>query len=236
MTDETKTVLAQIKETGIIPFAEKPTDPRFIDLTGRKFRQLTVLGFAGQKKWFCQCECGNITRVHAGQFRESLSTYGCGCKKLLGNQTRHGEARTKQVTPEYAAYFSAYDRCNNPKNAAYRHYGGRGIEFRFSSYDEFLAELGRKPTPKHSLDRINNNGHYEKGNVRWATWIEQSNNRRSNRYITLNNETKSFREWLHTYQRSEPTFRSRIRRGWCESCALTLELKQNCPHIDNEGE
>lgn len=82
------------------------------------------------------------------------------------------------MTPELRAFNSARTRCKNEHSAVYAYYGGRGIEFRFTSFDEFFEELGERPTAAHSLDRINNNGHYEKGNVRWATAKEQQNNRR----------------------------------------------------------
>lgn len=76
------------------------------------------------------------------------------------------------------AYWNAKTRCEDSANKSYKHYGGRGIEFRFTSIEQFIAELGAKPTPQHSVDRINNNGHYEPGNVRWATWKQQLANRR----------------------------------------------------------
>ena len=81
-------------------------------------------------------------------------------------------------SPEYARYHQAKQRCQNPKCKRYAEYGGRGIEFRFTSFQEFLAELGKCPRGK-SLDRINNNGHYEKGNVRWATKKQQYHSRRA---------------------------------------------------------
>lgn len=81
-------------------------------------------------------------------------------------------------TPEYAAYYHALRRCRSPKSAAYVNYGARGIEFRFQSFEQFFATVGPRPSPKHSLDRIDNEGHYEPGNVRWATSHEQMLNKR----------------------------------------------------------
>jgi hypothetical protein len=101
-------------------------------------------------------------------------------------------------TPEYYACFDAKYRCTNPKDKYWKDYGGRGIEFRFTSFEEFFAELGTRPTPAHSLDRIDNNGHYEPGNVRWATKAEQNANRR----VSLNasykpNQPRAERESKH---------------------------------------
>ena len=85
----------------------------------------------------------------------------------------------EELRPEYRSYNSAKNRCTNPNNAAYKNYGGRGIEFRFRSFDEFLRCLGRRPTLEYTLDRYpDNNGHYEVGNVRWCTRKEQAQNRR----------------------------------------------------------
>jgi|SRR5579859_591152 len=84
----------------------------------------------------------------------------------------------KSHTPEYVSYVAAKYRCTEPKCISWENYGGRGIQFRFASFEEFLAELGPKPGPEHSLDRIDNDGNYEVGNVRWATPLEQVHNRR----------------------------------------------------------
>ena len=82
-------------------------------------------------------------------------------------------------TPEYCAFIDAKKRCNNSSNKDYRHYGGRGIEFRFGSFQEFICDIGARPSQEHSLDRINNDGHYEVGNVKWSMRSEQLRNRRS---------------------------------------------------------
>lgn len=92
----------------------------------------------------------------------------------------HGAWVGGKATPERRAYNNAKQRCTNPNNDRYEDWGGRGIEFRFSNYKEFLAELGTKPEPQelYSLDRKNNDGHYEVGNVKWSTREEQRANSR----------------------------------------------------------
>jgi len=94
-------------------------------------------------------------------------------KKNVANQ-KHGA----KSTPEYAAYMSAKGRCNNPRNRSYKDYGGRGIKFLFTSFGQWLAEIGPRPSSAHSHDRIENDGNYEPGNVRWDTKDHQAQNRR----------------------------------------------------------
>jgi len=118
--------------------------------------------------WLCQCDCGTQKIVRAYNLAKG-NTRSCGCSKGT-----HGFTNT----PEYMAYTGAKRRCNNPNAPEYRSYGGRGIEFRFKSFDEFLAEVGRRPSAAYSLDRINVNDHYRPGNIRWATREEQAANKR----------------------------------------------------------
>jgi hypothetical protein len=165
----------------------------FIDETGNTFGRLTVLrlsekrGTKGQAIWICQCSCKDktICEVFGSHLRRTTKpTRSCGClRKLLKGKectarNQHGKRCKCIQLPEYSAFNAAKGRCRNPKNKSYKNYGARGIEFRFTDFLEFVDEVGYRPTSKHSLDRKNNNGHYEKGNVRWATKAEQANNRR----------------------------------------------------------
>ena len=144
------------------------------DLTGRKFGKLTPLAVAESTKygplWLCLCECGGTTEVLAGNLRNA-NTKSCGC---MWRQPKHGLTRS----PEYRSYQHAKQRCTNPKFHQWKDYGGRGIQFKFASFEEFYGELGPRPLGT-TIERNNNDGHYEKGNVRWATRKEQQANRRN---------------------------------------------------------
>jgi hypothetical protein len=122
-------------------------------------------------------------------------------------------------------------RCFNPNHTAFRYYGGRGItvcERWRDSYENFLADVGPRPSDKHSLDREDNDGHYEPGNVRWALPKEQARNERSNRHVTIGPETKTLAEWLERFGIARKTFYTRLAQGWSEVEALTTPpLKKN---------
>lgn len=152
---------------------------RFADLTGRRFGRLVAMWPAGIQinhiMWLCLCSDGNLTLARSSSLLCG-SRVSCGCLKIAKNKarSRHGMHRSA----EYKSFWSARERCTNPNNTHYKYYGARGIEFRFKSFDEFFAEVGKRPTLRHTIERKNNNGHYEHGNVRWATMLEQAANRR----------------------------------------------------------
>lgn len=162
---------------------------RLIDLTGRRFGRLIVLSRAPNTSgdhvmWLCQCDCGQ-QKVARGSHMTRWLIQSCGCwsaeqKKL--RQTKHGDTPWQQPkAAEYRIWRHMKSRCLNPNVPNFKYYGGRGIricdEWR-DDYEAFLAHVGRRPSPKHSIDRINNDGHYEPGNVRWATSLQQRHNRR----------------------------------------------------------
>lgn len=144
---------------------------KLIDETGKQFGSLTVLRRENEA-WVCACDCGKVVSVIGTRLRAWKRHCGCKKNRRPGRTLKHGLCKT----PEYRAYISAKSRCTNPNYSWYWRYGGRGIEFRFKSFEEFLVELGPRPSSQHSVDRINNDGHYEPGNARWATKSEQSFN------------------------------------------------------------
>lgn len=129
--------------------------------------------------------------------------------------TKHGDAGTGKKTLEYNSWIHMRTRCNCPSNSRYPLYGGRGIRVcaRWDKYENFLADMGRKPTAKHSLDRIDVNGNYEPGNCRWATQLTQMNNVRRNILIEWRGQKKSARRWALDLGYSEDLIRVRYHRA-----------------------
>lgn len=179
-----------------------------------------------KRQFLCLCECGNEVSLNLNKLR-SGHTRSCGCLHIetlranrhIGGTPRHGLNKT----PEHRAWVHMRQRCNNPKKKDYPHYGGRGItvcEAWQSSFEAFLAHVGKKPSPKHSLDRIDVNGNYEPGNVRWATQQQQVENTRVVKMITIDGKTQSQAAWAREKGLSVGQISARIRSGWSQDEAI----------------
>lgn len=136
---------------------------------------------------------------------------------------------------EHGIWGGMIQRCENPKRKQFDKYGGRGIrvctEWRVS-FERFLADVGPAPSSRHSLERIDNDGHYEPGNVRWATNWEQSRNTRYNMFLTLNGKTMTLIDWATRLRMRRETIATRLKRGWSHEQALTTPVgKLGCNFI-----
>jgi hypothetical protein len=160
-----------------------------INIIGQRFGRLTVLEYRGFRKgshWLCQCDCGTQKILLSGNLRYENGVRSCGCVKKPSRTKTHG----KTHTPEYTAYNGMHDRCENPKCLGFKNYGGRGIRVEWQTFEAFYADMGPRPSPKHSIERKDNDGNYSKENCVWATRDVQAHNKRSNHRVIY--EGKSF--------------------------------------------
>lgn len=170
-----------------------------------------------------------------GYAMRSGNTGSCGClqrERASRSSLIHGDSRGPDAwAPEYRSYVGMLQRCSNPAGKSYPDYGGRGIkvcarwrdgEGNATGYECFLADVGRKPSPGHSIDRIDNEGHYEPGNVRWATRSEQEFNKRRKANVVVDGKLMPLVTACDILGVKPDTARNRVRGGMTPEQALKL--------------
>jgi hypothetical protein len=196
-------------------------------LTGERFGRLIVVEEVGSRNgkllWRCSCDCGGQTIAPTGNLR-SGNTKSCGC---LRTDTKSNLSHGFSGHPVYRVWRDMIRRCHIPTCRSYRDYGGRGIavhpEWResFEEFERYVSALPRHGEPGMEFDRIDNDGNYEPGNVRWATDREQQRNKRNNRLITFRGESLTTVEWAERTGLPFTTIEGRLRLGWPVERALT---------------
>lgn len=172
------------------------------------------------RQFICRCDCGDITAVWLRHLRNGHTT-SCGCA-IRKAATSHGMS----YSATYRSWRAMVNRCNNHACNGYHNYGGRGIEVcdRWRAFANFLEDVGARPSAEHTLDRIDNDGNYEQGNVRWSTAVEQHRNTRRNHFVTCNGKTLCVAEWAERTGLLASAIHSRLRAGWSEHDAVTVPL------------
>lgn len=212
-----------------------------LNVAGMRFGRLVAIEDAGGtsrgiRLWRCKCDCGKEAVVAVNNLRSGHSK-SCGCLSVETTGTLfrvHGLTDT----PEHLTWMDMKRRCSDPSRSDFERYGGRGTvvcEQWNASFMSFLSAVGKKPTPLHSIDRIDSRGHYSCGqcdecirngwtmNCRWATISQQCRNRRSNRFFEINGETMCLTDWCRKYGVGVGTARYRLSRG--QSIEQALRVK-----------
>lgn len=200
--------------------------PKTKDLTGERFWQLTVLGPVEVRRtvrptgtdvrtfWLCQCDCGKRITAPSTHLRTE-HTKSCGCRhedrKRRGFNRTHGLSRT----PEYKIWVGIQQRCSNPNQDSYSDYGARGVSVcnRWKRFSAFFKDMGPRPSPGHTIDRIDVNGNYEPGNCRWATRSEQANNRQDTVFYEAFGRRLTCAQWAAEMNIGYSTLQMRLANG-----------------------
>ncbi len=193
---------------------------KFIDMTGLRIGRLLVKEYIfrhkeeGRSTWLCICDCGNTkeylrSSLHAGE------TFSCGCLRK-SSTPRKAKKYGGIKAPEYKNWTSMKDRCLNKKSKGFSSYGKVGItvcDEWIISFERFMDDMGRKPSPRHTLDRIDNLKGYSKENCRWASKEEQANNRRNSLVFNIDGETSSLSQWGRELGIQQLPLRKLLERG-----------------------
>jgi hypothetical protein len=189
---------------------------------GSTFGSWVVLAAAAtvnyERRVLCRCACGSKDTVRVRSLVDGLSTRCRTC-----SAGKHREARRGRSTKEYAAWRQMIARCTRPRYKAFADYGGRGItvcDRWLHDFPAFLADVGRAPSPSHTLGRIDNDGTYQPGNVRWETRSEQNNNRRVTVRLTVRGVTKPLAVWADETGIARRTLHTRLAREGCHDQIL----------------
>ena len=202
-------------------------------MTGKKFGKLTAIKYMYSDKygcahWLCRCDCGNEKIVN-GKGLRCGDTKSCGCAKIERAKTmstKHGLGKTRLHT----IWLDMRSRCSKSYSINYERYGARGIEVCEEWLNDFVAfyswAISNGYKKNLTIDRIDNNGNYEPSNCQWATIEEQSNNKRSSRWIEYKGERKTIAQWSVSLNISDKALRHRIDRGWPAERALTEPIHE----------
>lgn len=197
---------------------------------GQSFGMWTVIDPSrisqpGSVAVLCRCECGVERLVSLRRLNRGTST-SCGCFAARLSAQRlltHGGSYTQ----EYYIWRGVLKRCNDSSCSAYPNYGGRGITVceEWRSFENFLADMGKRPSSDLSIERRDNEGPYSKDNCYWATWIQQNNNTRRCKPVLFDGKTQTVSEWAREYGIKPSTLQERLKRGWSMFDALNIGVR-----------
>lgn len=182
---------------------------------------------AGKKYNVGQYRCDACGQEYEKRIRPRVvDTCGCKPRGWGGKNWRHGEDCSRGPSPELKAFRKMHERCASSACKDYPNYGGRGITVcpRWSDFKNFLEDMGRRPGPAYSVERIDVNRGYAPENCRWATRREQARNTRRNHYVTVSGRTQIVAEWLRELSLSRTTFYRKLREGFTAEWLILAAL------------
>lgn len=179
----------------------------------------------GQRKLVpCRCDCGTERNVEHSHLAKGVSK-SCGCLALDLVTTHGHKSKDQDVggSHEYRTWRAMHQRTSDPNSKSYADYGGRGITVceRWSTFENFYADMGPRPGDDYSIERKENDKGYSPENCKWAIRMEQAKNKRNNRILTDGVRTMHLADWARELGCEPGTIMGRINRGWSEARAVT---------------
>ena len=203
---------------------------------GAKVGKWTISHYVGddihqKDRWNCICECGNKIDAVSGSHIRTGKSLSCGCAR---GRPVHGATSNYQETTEYGSWRAMTERCSNFNNNSYHRYGGRGIKVceEWKNFSEFLKDMGKKPTPKHTIERIDVNGNYEKNNCKWIVNTQQARNTTRTAYAVIDGKNQLVIDLCKEKGLSISAIRSKVCRekiSYQEAVDFYLNRKIKCP-------
>lgn len=233
---------------------------KFHPKVGDRFGKFTLESAAtcdANSVWVCRCECGITEDRIPNKLRRSVRVgktpmcHPCIRKQSSDIHTTHGHMKRGMVSPTWISWDAMRARCTRPAHEAFHHYGGRGITIcdRWMKFENFVADMGDRPSRRHSIERIDVNGHYEPENCYWATWAEQGNNKRDNRVVTYQGQPYTVRQLSNKTGIGHSTLIMRLNRGMspeeavetplivrrCRKCGNKVHGRTPCPTTEGNA-
>ncbi len=200
------------------------------DITGGKYGMLTPIKYIGGGKWLCQCDCGNQS-IHYAHHLKNGTIKSCGCMHYIRTEARKTSGLSRESYKRLNHIWQGMKkRCSDPCANGYKLYGGRGITVckEWEDFSEFVKwSVSHGYADDLTIDRIDNDGDYCPENCRWATAIQQANNRYTNKYIEFDGKRLTYSQWARKTGLHKNTIRMRILKGWSVEDCLTTPAWKN---------
>lgn len=204
------------------------------EIAGTRFGRLTAVQFdhrsSGVKYWLFKCDCGNpvVAPLAGVRFRAKTKIIQCkACAdKLISQKIKvHGHTCGAEWSPLYKAWSAMRERCSNPKQKCWHLYGGKGVKVEWSSFEDFLRDMGPTFQKGLTIGRKDSNGNYTKNNCRWETRKEQARNTSRNVMVTAFGKTQCISAWAEHFGIDQEVLRRRLLRGWSPDEAMIKPVK-----------
>lgn len=203
----------------------------YTDIKGKRFGRLVALEYLGHSMWRCKCDCGTVKNIAFNSLNKGY-TVSCGCyhREICSNKPAHNRTHNMTESPEFNIWSMIKNRCTNPNCNRHQFYKDKGVKvcerwLGAEGFQHFIEDMGPRPGPNYSIDRIDNDGDYCKENCRWATKKEQSNNQSRNLLLEYKGKITTLALWCDELGLDYKRTWKRLQLGWSVSRAFEQPVR-----------